>query len=196
MEKDFHFLTFSIFNISNFRQITDAVKVIFQKELESQKAEIYSGIPNIKEYINPKSGGYHLPKFCCWKNSIYPNHVFFISNYEDGLSNICRTIQKEIKCSCVICSLSGGIAYPFYKFYFSDSSLKERLIQVYKEDRWVFYEEGEPLSFENLDYYKNKLIKKRLNNSIIEEYLFKMGIDIFQIDTNIIEGFTFLRKEW
>ena len=84
----------------------------------------------------------------------------------------------------------------FFKFYFSNSNLEERLIQVYKEDRWVFYEEGIPLSIEDQSYYKNKNIKKRLNNSIIKEYLLKLGIDLCLIDSKISKGFVFIRKEW
>ena len=55
-------------------------------------------------------------------------------------------------------------------------------------------EKGIPLSIEDQSYYKN--IKKRLNNSIIKEYLLKLGIDLCLIDSKISKGFVFIRKEW
>ena len=42
----------------------------------------------------------------------------------------------------------------------------------------------------------NSYLKKRLNNSIIKEYLLKLGIDLCLIDSKISKGFVFIRKEW
>ena len=36
--------------------------------------------------------------------------------------------------------------------------LANLIVLAYKEDRWIFYEQGTPLAFENTDYYKNKFI--------------------------------------
>lgn len=168
MTTEFNYLIFSVFNICNFNLFVDTVKVIFKKQLITGKAEIYSEIPNPSGWVNPQSGGSHFPKFSCWQNKIYPDKVFFISNYEDGLSNVCRIIQKHLRCNIITCALSNETETdnPFFKFYFSNSNLEERLIQAYKEDRWIFYEEGKPLSFENLDYYKRRRITDRLNNNI------------------------------
>lgn len=196
MTTDFNYLTFSVFDISDFKLFTDAVKVIFEKQLRTGKAELYSETPNPSGWVNPKSGGAHLPQFYCWQSGIYPHKVFFISNYEDGLSTVCRTIQKELKCNYVTCALSNGLEAPFYKFYFSSSSFEERLIQVYKDDRWIFYEEGKPLSFEKLDYYRKRRIRNRLNNEIIKEYMLELGIDVNTIDTEIMKGIVYVRKEW
>ena len=166
MISDFKYLIFSIFCINDIQIVIDAIRSIFKTELAEGKAEIRMETPIVYDYINPISGGRHLPKFCCWKSKIYPNQIFFISNYEDGLSNVCRAIQKHIKCSYLMCALSNGIDNPFFKFYSSDYSANERLILAYKEDKWVFYEKGVPLFVENMDYYKNRLIKNRLNNTI------------------------------
>jgi hypothetical protein len=43
--------------------------------------------------------------------------------------------------------------------------------------KWVFYEAGSPLWFENPEYYKRRMIKKRLNYGILKEYCQKLGID-------------------
>lgn len=97
---------------------------------------------------------------------------------------------------CALSALSHESDSPMYKFYLSDTSAKERIILAYEEDKWVFYEKGIPLDIENIDYYKNRLIRKRLNNEIIKEYLLKLGIDLFSIDDKISNGFVLQRKEW
>ena len=196
MTTEFIYLTFSVFEISDFNLFIETVKVIFKKELRAGKAEIYSEIPNPSGWVNPQSGGSHFPKFSCWQNKIYPDKVFFISNYEDGLSNVCRIIQKHLRCNIITCALSNETETdnPFFKFYFSNSNLEERLIQAYKEDRWIFYEEGKLLSFENLDYYKRRRITDRLNNNIIKEYMIRLGIDINTIDAQIKAGIVYVRK--
>ena len=196
MVSDFKYLVFSIFDSGNFQKVTDAVRTLFKKELENGKASIYTEIPIVNEYVNPKSGGCHLPKFCCWQSSTYPDKTFFISNYEDGLFNLCRLMQTHIECCLTMCALSSEIEYPMFRFYFSNPHFKERIVQVYKEDKWVFYEEGTPLAIENTNYYKRRFIKGRLNNSIIKEYLLKMGVDLSLIDHQITNGFVFTRKEW
>ncbi len=196
MENNFKYIIFSVFDVCDFILFTEIVNKIFKDEIDDGKADIYSKIPNIDEYINPQSGGSHLPKFSCWQSNIYSNKVFFISNYEDGLSNVCRIIQKHLKCCVTMCALSNDTVNPFFKFYFSDSNFKERLVQVYKEDKWVFYEEGTPLDIEDINYYRNNRIKKRLNNLIINEYLLNLGIDFTKIDNDIYRGIVYRRKRW
>lgn len=95
-----------------------------------------------------------------------------------------------------MCALSEGIKNPFYKFYYSNSFFEERLVQTYKDPQWVFYEEGTPLLIENTVYYRNRFIKDRLNNTIIKEYMLKLGVDISLIDTHIIDSLVFIRKKW
>ncbi len=67
---------------------------------------------------------------------------------------------------------------------------------AYKEDKWIFYEEGSPLDIEDENNYKNRIIKKRLNSDIIIEYLNKIGIDLWEIDKSIIYSTTYVQKEW
>ncbi len=47
MTTEFSYLTFSVFEISDFNLFIDTVKVIFKKQLITGKAEIYSEIPNL-----------------------------------------------------------------------------------------------------------------------------------------------------
>ena len=74
-------------------------------------------------------------------------------------------------------------------------TIDERIAMLQRaEEKFRINQVAIPLSIEDQSYYKN--IKKRLNNSIIKEYLLKLGIDLCLIDSKISKGFVFIRKEW
>lgn len=52
------------------------------------------------------------------------------------------------------------------------------------------------LTFENVNFYKKRQIRERLNNEIIYYYLNKNGIDFESIDKKVITFFEFARKHW
>ena len=62
-----------------------------------------------------------------------------------------------------------------------------------KEDKWSFFEMGEPLSFEDLSLYKKRLHKDKMNIDIIFRYLKEMGIYFETIDKKIKECYSFER---
>lgn len=64
--------------------------------------------------------------------------------------------------------------YASYHFACFDGT-KKRYILCYQDPQWVFYEEGVPLDFENVELYKLRLKKKRLNKEIILQYLNHLG---------------------
>lgn len=197
MSRDFEYLTFSIYDISDLSKVADVIRKIYESKLNTQKAVMYNDIPTMEEYFNPKKGGRHLVKFSFWSTALHPNKVFFASNYEDGLFNLCKKIQTLLGCPLTMCTLSNeSNPHPMFMFYYSQSNIQERLIQVYKEDKWVFYEIGKPISIENMCLYNKRLVKDRLNNGVIENYLLKLGVSLYEMDTQIKAGYSFLRKEW
>jgi hypothetical protein len=198
MTKDYNYFSFSIFTDCKFDDFTSVVLQIKHKEIELRKIDIISTAPYIEDFINPKSGGAHLPKFCYWENANYPNMVFFISNYEDGLYTLCNVIHQYTNGNLIMCSLSNERTNkaPFFQFYYSDCNFNERSVLAYKDTKWIFYDKGTPLSIENVKYYGNKYIKNRLNTSIIEEYLQKMGINLWDIDSSIDRCITFVQNRW
>ena len=198
MNKNFNFFTVSIFCDCDYKDIVSAIYQIKKTQIESNKIEIREEKSIIEEYYNPPSGGAHLPQFTCWESEKYPNKVFFISNYEDGLYTLCKAIHRIVGKILIICSLSNktNISNPFFQLYYSDSNLNERSIMAYKDERWIFYEEGTPLYFENICNYKNKYIKRRLNNDIIIEYLKKLGIDLWEIDQSIVNSTAYKQNRW
>ena len=89
MTTDFNYLTFSVFDISDFKLFTDAVEVIFKKQLRTGKAELNSETPNPSGWVNPESGGAHLPVFTILylrsigfkvDNSLFARHSWYFRN--------------------------------------------------------------------------------------------------------------------
>ena len=104
MNKNFNFFTVSIFCDCDYKDIVSAIYQIKKTQIESNKIEIREEKSIIEEYYNPPSGGAHLPQFTCWESEKYPNKVFFISNYEDGLYTLCKAIHRIVGKILIICS--------------------------------------------------------------------------------------------
>ncbi len=198
MNKDFSFFTISIFDGIDFDTLIETVSQIEKKDLESNVITTLTTKPKIEDYFDPPAGGKHFPQFCIWENHNYKNKVFFISNYQDGLCSLCNVIHLQMGGNLIICSLSNKSCkdFPYFHFHYSNSRFLERDVLAYKEDKWVFYETGTPLDIENVSYYKNRMIKKRLNNTIIEEYLLKLGINLWGADSSIDKYVTYKQLAW
>ena len=82
--------------------------------------------------------------------------------------------------------------------YHSDGALK-RAVRVMKDPRWVYWEEGEPLSFEDTSRYQLKIKPKRLDRPLLLTYLGAFGADVtsdaFWASSTAAASFT-LKEEW
>ena len=77
---------------------------------------------------------------------------------------------------CRICDVCDE-RYAAYHFNCFDGT-KKRYVLCYQDPQWVFYEEGKPLEFEDVELYKSRMKKKRLNKEIILQYLKRLGWDV------------------
>ena len=96
-------------------------------------------------------------------------------------------------------------AYSMNLFLYSKKSGIERTVMSYYDDtHWVFYDTGEPIEIENLNYYKVRLKKERISRNIVMEYMSKLGIiknekrnTMFKkIDKKITDYLNFTRTQW
>ena len=183
----------SIFEGCRFPLFVDIIKEIYDSELRQKKSVIYTNKVNLDEYLIPTYG--EFPKFSCWENRNYPNKVFLISS--DDKSTLAHVIHKKAGGDYIRVLMSGnGIQFPAFHFHYSDSCFNDRDILAYKEDKWVFFEKGTPLDIENTNYYKNRLVKNRLNSDIIEEYLLRLGINMWDVDGCIDNIITYEQNAW
>ena len=195
--KDFNNFNFSVFEC-DFDNFTKAIYNCkwYEQSLLQNKVLIRKQPLNLDEYIDPPHGA-HYQKFSWWTTSDYKNKIFFASNCRDGMSSLCQNLSRELGCKLYEFGISKGEeAYYGCIFFYCNKGERERAILAYMEDRWVFWQRGELLPFENPAYYSNRFIKKRLNYDILVEYLGKMGINLFDIDSNVENCMTFERIKW
>jgi hypothetical protein len=108
-------------------------------------------------------------RFVIWSLENNPEKSVFLSNSTDGCETIINASLGDAG-DFIRISLSRSDAERFSMFEFKKKS-QERVILANLDDKWKFYEKGELLDFENKEYYSRKIIKKRLNYEIINEYL-------------------------
>lgn len=194
--KDFNNFNFSVFEC-DFDSFTKAMHEQYKQSFVENRVKIYSSPLDVTEYIDVPHGGSHYHKMSWWANRLYKNLIFFISNRRDGMSSLCQNLSRELGCKLYKFGISKGEeTYYGCKLFYYNKGKDERVILAYMEDRWVFWQEGELLPFENPAYYSNRFIKKRLNYDILVEYLGKMGINLFDIDSNVENCMTFERIKW
>ena len=199
MNTSFDFFTLSIFIDCEFDEFTKELinRPYYKEAITSNKVLIYKDKLEISRYFNPAPGG-HYEIFSWWHNRLYPKIVFLSSNMSDGLEGISNKMRELLNCTLVQIRMSivsiNALGCFWFQYIYPDG--KERVIYALKEDRWVFYEEGDILPFENPDYYKRRRIRDRINNEIIIEYLAKCGINFYDIDSDVDQCMTLERKKW
>ncbi len=197
MTDNFSFFTFSVFFGCSFEEFSAAVLQSYGDLLQKGKAyiKLHDDIC-LEKYFNPEIGCV-LQQFTWWTSDLYPNIVFLSSNQGDGLLTGCYSIYDRLKCKYINFSVANKhCPYPKMAFKYTNADEEERIVMALKEDRWTFFQKGEPLPFENMEYYNNRRIKDRINFDIIKEYMLKLGIDFYKMDSSINNCTTFIRTEW
>ena len=121
---------------------------------------------------------YNAPctQFILYAPKSNPHTTIMYANIIDGYDKLINFVAKKCEMDYYKISIYDGTSQMMeaYHFHFY-SSTKCRHILCYKDPQWVFYEEGNPLDFENVELYKLRLKKKRLNKEIILQYLNCLG---------------------
>jgi hypothetical protein len=166
-------IVFSVFETGNLGKIES-----FLRDKQQNNYNLFYDRLDIGKDITVKKGGAHFPKAVFFKPKLADVIVQY-SNYEDGLITLS-------------CHISDNLNEPFYQFSFSNSdhldkkfSLERyvngeilRVVYAMQDPKWVFYEQGEILSFEDVTNYEKKRKPNRLNKEIIIDYCSQLGFDI------------------
>ena len=192
MTDNFSYLAFSVFWCKDLMSFKLALEDILISTKCRQLSVVHAK-PYFPEYYNQQYNP-RIRKVSFWKERGNEDHIFFLSNVIDGCHSICYLLNKRFHYAYTKCTMSNkGSEYGFaYHFLYADTNSHERVIMAYQDPHWVFYEEGEPLDFEDTSLYKKRLKKDRLNNEIIKDYLLKLGIDFNKMGTEIEESFTII----
>jgi len=105
--------------------------------------------------------------------------TIFLSNLTDVNAGIIYPLKLTQDSIRIRVSKTNSISdQPMNEFKYVKNG-KERLVHAYWDStRWIFYEKGQLLPFENPDYYKRRKIRDRVNFAIVNEYLEANGWDL------------------
>lgn len=113
--------------------------------------------------------------------------TMLVSNVTDGWDTLCNAIAIRTKTDLYKFAWSNADhpdamnAFRYTDFSAGDVSAAfraQRVVYAMKDPRWIFYETGKPLPFEDVSLYKKRKITDRMNKPIIISYCGRLGIDV------------------
>jgi hypothetical protein len=149
---------------------------IFKKELNLDVVRITNyakGLENTNGFV---SHG-RIDKSVFFNSIQKPDSIIFHSNINDGYYTLMNVISYNFNIPIYSFSLykEDSKFSEGYSMFYREGKKKERVVMLLKEDKWVFYQRGEPLFFENTELYSKPRLKQRLSNEILIEYINKLG---------------------
>ena len=149
-----------------------------KKCLEQNSKGVFSDKIDIKPVLNLQYAYNPNPLRAAFFPVTKDTTIMF-SNIQDGWFTLFCSIANAIDIKACYMRIMDDrkIENPSNYLYYINNSVT-RVVYTLKDTKWVFYEQGAPLSFENIEYYKAKIKKERLNKNIMTEYCEKMGISI------------------
>lgn len=186
MIKKFNYFSFSVIHLS-MERVRDILQTLYAEKLLLQKYLMYDEIFDTDLFYTqqPAKGGKHLWKsaFYLPKNTTDEQKIIMFSNAHDGGITLVNRIAIEARTSHITFSLSETDEGKNSMIY-RDYERRERVVMTLREDqgKWVFFEKGNKLWFENESYYKRKKINQRLNMKILLEYCESLGLDLAHED--------------
>lgn len=93
---------------------------------------------------------------------------------------------------------SASDKWPICEFKLSEGGVERRFIRAFRNDtKWDFYENGEPLPFEDLNQHRNRRVRSRLTPKMLKEYCLALGWNIEpQVLLASAEPATTLIRQW
>jgi hypothetical protein len=172
----FEYFTFSCFDCS-----LEQIKSFSQSQWgKCEKYKIYSKPFKFDLYESkPLNGGAHFEKVYFFSPKNYKDICVMFSNYSDGLSSLVYQITFELKITAYCFRITVIDSFETLNSFACVSNGDEiRTVYTMRDPRWVFYSQGEIQWFEDVEFYKRKIIKTRLNKDILISYCVKLGFDI------------------
>lgn len=176
------FLSFTVLD-NKLNDLFHFLQTDYSQELKSEKFKLTKRDINTNEIISSRmKGGAHLGKAIFFESLLLKSKTIMLSNSYDGWITLANHISSKTN--------SGHITFFItfdekkendaqYMFVNKISEEEERVVYSMKEEsRWLFFQDGKPQSFENIEHYRKRRIKERLNVAILVDYCQKLGLDI------------------
>ncbi|GHT78554.1 hypothetical protein FACS189464_2220 [Bacteroidia bacterium] len=168
--------------------IIDCDIVTIKNYLEKQEYDykiVYENI-NIEDiyfhnmYLKPIKG---IAKALFYNPDIAPQLTIGLGNGRGCWGTLCNNISANLSVNNIQMELNtkdSDITRNQFRVY--DGRIKGYTREVQRilgdNNRMEFVNSGEPLWFENTEYYKKRKITDRINKNILMEYANKIGIDL------------------
>lgn len=171
------YFTFNIFKNANI----EALRYYFEN---SDRIYKFTEISDFDLSEHPKEQYYNAPrKIYLFSPLTNENQVVMITNAQDGLNALTRHISSKLGIFSYNFSMSSKEdEEPKNELLLIENGKIKRVIQAMKDEKWVFYQAGAMLDFENPDHYKKRVVKDRLNKEILIQYAQKIGFDVLNND--------------
>ena len=165
--KSFEYFTFSWYNTS----IEKIEKYLSENNLIKFNIEKYCQQNNAINYeYNPKTFTANFMKL--------NDGVIMLPNLLDGWITLFNNIIENLKINGYYFVISSeNIKESYNCMIYMKNGTRKRVCYTLKDNsKWTFYENGEPLFFENKENYKNKLKKDKINKDILINYCNELKI--------------------
>lgn len=120
------------------------------------------------------------PPLLLWSPACAPGLTAFMPSVSSGdyfvVSYAGESFGYEV---ASVRSTTSKVEYPINEFVVHKDNQIQRFVRAMRDSpKWEFYEQGEPLAFENSQKYKERLIKNRLVREDIFLYLKSWGAPV------------------
>jgi hypothetical protein len=110
------------------------------------------------------------------------NGIIMLPNLQDGWLSLFHRIAGDLKITGYHFKLCSD-KEPYNCIIYLENGIEKRICYTLKDTKWIFFEKGEPLFFEEPENYTKKIKKDRLDKEIMIKYCNKLGI----LNGNLLE---------
>ena len=160
----------------------DSVREGFVNEFPEAESSFHFKETTLKlktlyKYFHQQTGG-SMPIQCIlYSPSCAPESTIFYTNLSDGWNHFAQHYlikHNHWETYFTSINIADDIVYPSFQF-FKYGGNSERFLICQKEPNWVFYQEGEPLPFEDIERYKRRLKRERVDAALLLKYMRAAG---------------------
>lgn len=187
--KSFDHLTIICIKATQKQVLEGFVNEFSPKELQYQWRKNIIVRDSFYHYYEQKTG-YNTIKCLIYSPKCKPDTTVFYTNLDDGWNHFVEHyLIKHNNWDSYYFSFADApnILLPSFQM-FNYGNGGHRYLLCQKEAKWIFYQEGNPLPFEDIERYKQRLIKKRVDTQLLLKYMRMAGWDLESDDFWIAEG--------
>lgn len=172
--------SFQYLVIALFRAPLRTVHSELEQLLGHEAYEIHDG-PLATDWVykgRPPRGGAHLRRVLLYEPASNPGTTAMIANLEDGWMTLVNILAGKISGEHLLVRSIDDDQYPLGDLEVWTDGKSERYVRAMRDPKWEFYERGQARAFEDVECYRAKRIRDRVNRRVLLQCLRKAGWDL------------------